>query len=192
MDSVLFVAFWLFVLTHIDTLVVLTAFCADTEYRTGEVVVGHYLGFSGGLLVAVIAAVVAAELLQRWTFLLGVVPLGLGLWQLSRGKPTTEESESPTPSTTGNRVGVVTAAGIGLSGENIAAFVPFFVDLSTVELSVVVFGYLIGAAVVFLAALVLSRSRVVSELPDWTDHLLVPLVLVFLGTYVLVTGWAVI
>lgn len=192
MESVLFVAFWLFVLTHIDTLVVLTAFCLDGDYRTGELVIGHYLGFSGGLGVAVVAAVVAAEFLQRWTFLLGAVPLGLGLWQLLGGKPASEVAESPTPSTPRSRIGVVTATGIGLSGENIAAFVPFFVDLSTLELSVVVLLYLIGAAVVFLAALLLSRSAVVGKLPVWANRWLVPLILVLLGTYVLVTGWAVV
>ena len=192
MDSVLFVAFWLFIITHIDTLVVLTAFCADADYRTGEVVVGHYLGFTGGLLGAVGAAIIAAELLQQWTFMLGVVPLALGLWQLLPEKPVADDGKSPAPSTTRSRVVVVAVAGIGLSGENIAVFVPFFVDLSTLELAVVIVGYLVGAAVVFLAALLLSRSTVVNTLPGWTDRWLVPLVLVILGTYVLVTGWAVV
>lgn len=191
MEPFLIVAVWLFVVTHLDTLLVIGAFCADNDYRTREVFVGHYLGFSGGLAAAIGGALLAAELLRGWTFLLGIVPLGLGVWGLLRQPPETTVEESPVVPNSLGRIGIVTVAGLGLSGENIAIFVPFFAELSSSELTLVVSVYLVGAGVLFLAAYSVV-SRVVDDgIPDWLDRWLVPTVLVLIGGYVLVTGWLV-
>lgn len=180
---------WLFAVTHLDTLLVIGAFCADNDYRHHEVLLGHYVGFSVGLATAVVGAIVAAELFQEWTFLLGVVPLCLGLWGLLRRPPETTIEGSPVVPNSLGRVGVVTAAGIGLSGENIAIFVPFFVDLSLSELTLVILVYLVGAGLVFLTALLVVTRLAVDGIPDWLDRWLVPSVLVVVGGYVVVTGW---
>jgi len=190
-EPFLIVAVWLFAVTHLDTLLVVGAFCADNDYRLREVLVGHYLGFSAGLGAAVGGAVLAAELLQGWTFLLGVVPLGLGLWGLLRQPPETTVAESPVVPTALGRIGIVTVTGLGLSGENIAVFVPFFVELSRSELALVVAVYLIGAGVLFLVAYAIVSRVAVDGIPDWLDRWLVPTVLVLIGGYVLVTGWLV-
>ena len=99
---------WLFAVTHLDTLLVIDAFCADNDYRLWEVLVGHYVGFCVGLAAAVIGAILAAELLQEWTFLLGVVPLSLGLWGLLRQPPETTVEESPIVPNPLGRISVVT------------------------------------------------------------------------------------
>ncbi|MDQ2051905.1 cadmium resistance transporter [Natronolimnohabitans sp. A-GB9] len=179
-------------MTHLDTLIVISAFCADNDYRIWEVFVGHYVGFCIGLIAAVIGAIVAAELLEEWTFLLGVVPLSIGLWGLLRRPPEASIERTPAvPNSTG-RIGVVTVAGIGLSGENLAVFIPFFADLSTTELTLIVCVYLIGAGIVFLAALSIVYHVAVDGISDRLDRWLVPTVLVFVGGYVVVTGLVVV
>lgn len=192
MEAVLLVATWLFVVTHVDTLIVLVAFCADEDYHVGEVLLGHYLGFSAGLAGAVIATAIAAGFFQTWTFLLGIVPLSMGLWGLVRQYPETdivEEEVIPGPA---GRVSVVTATGIGLSGENLAVFIPFFVGLPTSTLVLVLVLYLIAAGVVFLVAFLFARRSTAVGAPDWVNRWLVPCVLVAVGLYVLVTGWVVV
>jgi len=190
-ETILFVGLWLFAVTHLDTLVVISAFCADNDYRLWEVLVGHYIGFCVGLVAAVIGTFLAAELLEEWTFLLGVVPLGMGLWGIFRGPPETSlEGSAVVPDAFG-RVGVVSAAGIGLSGENIAVFIPFFAELTSPELTIILAIYLLGAGVVFLAAFLIVSRVVVNGIPDWLDRWLVPTVLVLVGGYVIVTGWTV-
>lgn len=192
MEKILLLGIWLFGVTHLDTLIVISAFCADNDYRIWEVFVGHYVGFCIGLIAAVIGAIVAAELLEEWTFLLGVVPLSIGLWGLLRRPPEASIERTPAvPNSTG-RIGVVTVAGIGLSGENLAVFIPFFADLSTTELTLIVCVYLIGAGIVFLAALSIVYHVAVDGISDRLDRWLVPTVLVFVGGYVVVTGLVVV
>ncbi len=181
-------AIWLFVITHLDTLAVLTAFCADDAYRLREILLGHAVGFTLGLVGAVFFTFLAEAFLYEWTFLLGLVPLGIGVWGLFRRR-----SES-TPridghSTSLGRIGVVVGVGIGLSGENIAIFVPFFISLTSLELAVVIAVYFIGAALVFLAAFVFALWAVDFDAPTWLDQLLVPTILIVVGMYVLTTGW---
>ncbi len=189
METILLVGVWLFAVTHLDTLLVIGVFCADNDYRLWEVLVGHYVGFCVGLVAAVVGAILAAELLQEWTFLLGVVPLSLGLWGLLHQPPETTVEESLIVPNSLGRIGVVTVAGLGLSGENIAVFVPFFVDLSPSELTLIIIVYLIGAGVVFLVAFVIVSRVATDGIPDWLDRWLVPTVLVLVGGYVVVAGW---
>lgn len=188
METVLVLAVWLFAVTNIDALVVIGAFCADNDYRHWEVLVGHYVSFCLGLAAAVVGTVVAVDLLQEWTFLLGVVPLGLGVWGLVRQPPETTIAEVPAVPNTLGRIGVVTSTGIGISGENIAVYVPFFADLSSGELTFVLGTYLLGTGLVFLAAFLFVSRFAAAGIPDRVDRWLVPSVLVVIGVYVLVTG----
>ncbi len=188
MNTLLVVAGWLFVATNLDTLVVISAFCTDNDYRIWEVFVGHYVSFCLGLTAAVGGAVLAAELFEDWTFLLGLVPLTLGLWGLFGRPPEATIEDSPVVPNTAGRIGVVAVTGIGLSGENIAVYIPFFADLSSHELAVVVGLYLIGAAVVFLVGLLAVYRLATAGISERLDRWLVPSVLVVIGLYVIVTG----
>lgn len=188
METILFLGLWLFAVTHLDTLLVIGAFCADNDYRPWEVFVGHYVGFCIGLAGAVIGAVLAAEFLQGWTFLLGFVPLSLGVWGLIQRPPEQVVEASPTVPNSFGRMGVVTIAALGLSGENIAVFVPFFAELSGSHLLVIISVYLIGAVAVYLAAFVVVSRVAAGGIPDWLDRWLVPAVLVIVGMYVVGAG----
>ncbi len=188
MATVVLLGVWLFVLTNIDTLIIVSAFCADNDYPIWEVFVGHYLGFTIGLIAAVAGSVLAAELLKAWSFLLGTVPLAIGLRGLFVRPPETSIEESTVlPNSTG-RISVVTVAGIGLSGENLAVYIPFFIELSTTELLVMIGVYLAAAGILFLVALVAVYHVAVDGISDRLDRWLVPTVLVVVGGYVVLAG----
>lgn len=188
MESVLLLGAGLFLVTHLDTFLVISAFCADSDYRPWEVFVGHYVGFCIGLAGAIIGAVVATELFQEWTFLLGVLPFSMGLWGLLRRPPESVVEEPPALPNAADRIRVVTVTGVGFSGENIALFIPFFADLTPRALLLVVGLYLVGAVIVFLAASFAVRYVTGDTIPDRLDRWLVPTVLLIFGGYVLATG----
>lgn len=189
MDVLLALSLWFFAVTHVDTLVVLVAFCTDEGYHTSEVFVGHYLGFGLGLAVALVGTALAAETLQESAFLLGTVPLALGVWGMFRRRPSNPSRARTVPARRFGRVGIITMAGVGLSGENVAVFVPFFATLSPTELLVVCVVYLVAAGVTFVAAFVVARRTVAAGLPDWVDRWAVPASLTLIGLYVLSAGW---
>ena len=229
MESFLTVAIGLFVLTNLDILLVTIAFRLDDAYATIEILIGYTVGVVVGLAAAVVGGALAAELLRGGAFLLGVVPLGLGIWGLVRRRPETgapsapgdfgasvgpgepdepdepdeldEPDEPDEPgepsSTTGTsrqpsrrgRIGVVSVTALGLNGENLAVYVPFFAGLAPIERLVVVAVYLLAAAVLFLVALGGAHLAGDTDHPTWIDRWIVPTVLVFVGGYVLVSGW---
>ncbi len=192
MESILAVAVGLFVLTNLDTLLVTIAFCLDDTYATIDVLTGYTVGVVVGLVGAVTGGLLAAELLQDGAFLLGVVPLGIGLWGLTRRRPKASTPASTTGRTRLNRrgrIGVVSVTAIGLNGENLAVYVPFFAGLNPTERLVVVAVYLLAAAILFLVALGGARLAGDTDHPAWIDRWIVPTVLVFVGGYVLVSGW---
>lgn len=188
MQSLLVVASGLFIATHIDTLVVISAFCADNDYRIWEVFVGHLVGFSVGLAAAVVGSIVAAAYLESWTFLLGLLPFSLGLWGIIRKPPEEVVAETAVVPNPIGRIGVVTVMGIGLSGENIAVFIPFFATLESAELLLVAVLYLLGAGGVFVLALGVVHYVASDGISDRLDRWLVPTVLMAIGAYVFLTG----
>lgn len=191
MESVIVVATGLFIATNIDTLLVLIAFCLDEDYAIFEVLIGHYAGFLVGIVAALGATFIATGLLQRGTFLLGIVPISMGLWGFFRREPDPAEDDLQViPGPTG-RVSVVTATAIGLNGENLAVYIPFFVGLSIDQLLFVVIFYVVAAGALFVGALTLARLTGGLWHPPWIDRWLVPTVLIVVGSYVLVSGWLV-
>lgn len=189
MEGLLVLSLWFFAITHLDTLVLLLAFCTDERYQVAEIAIGHYLGFSIGLAGALVGSFAAAELLQDFSFLLGFVPLALGVWGILRRGTSNDHYTRIVPSGRLGRIGVVTAAGVGLSGENIAVFVPFFATLSTAELLAVTSLYLIAAGVVFVLALLVSRRPAAANLPGWVEEWAAPGSIILVGLYVLSAGW---
>ena len=188
-NAIVVVALGLFVVANIDTLVVLMAFFRDEQYNVPEIAVGHFFGFGVGLLGALIATVLAEITFYEFAFLLGVVPLGLGILGFFRQSEDSAVADPTALPGQVSRAGIVTMAGIGLSGENIALFVPFFITLTTFELTVVILLYLFAAGVTLLVAFFSVRQFIPVSLPAWIDDRFVPLLLIVVGVYVLTTGW---
>ena len=189
MHSPLVVAAWAFALTNVDTLAVLVAFCADDDYRLREVLVGHFLGFAVGLAAALAVVLAAAEFLQGWVFLLGIVPLALGAWGLLQQQPDVGPSKPVVASSPAGRIEVVTTAFVGLAGENLAVYIPLFSTFSPEELTATVLLYVLAAVVWFLLAVVLARRLRAAGPPAWLDRWFVPTTLILVGAYVLLAGW---
>ncbi|MFI5259186.1 MAG: cadmium resistance transporter [Candidatus Limnocylindrales bacterium] len=151
-----------YVATNIDNFLVLLAFFAHSGYTDAETVLGQFLGI--GLLVAasLLGARAALLLPTPAVGLLGLVPLGLGLRRLlatAHGEPA---SSPPDRRPHVGRTLIVAGAAIGNGGDNVAAYVPFFALLTSVELvgSLAAFAILTGLwCVVARAAVAHPASR---------------------------------
>jgi len=187
-EALLLVALWLFVITHIDTFVMLVVFCADKQYRVLEVLGGHILGFSAGILSGVAGAALAVELLSGRIALLGLIPLSMGIWGLIRRSPETELGDSQLVSEPTGNFGVVAVAAVGLGVDNVAVYIPFFVGLTRLELGLVVALYTVSAGVLFVLAAGVARRTSAVGIPSWVDRWLVPTVLILVGISVLFSG----
>lgn len=188
MDSFLLVVIGLFVVTNLDALIVIGAFCADNDYRIWEVFIGHYVSFCIGLSLAVLGALVATELFEEWMYLIGILPLSVGIWGLLDRPPEDVVEDAPAIPNVIGRIGVVMIAGLGISGENIAVYIPLLTGLSTAELLLIIGIYLVGAGLVFLFAYLIVHRVVTDGISERLDRWLVPTVLVIVGGYVLAMG----
>jgi cadmium resistance protein CadD (predicted permease) len=125
---------------------VLLAFFTDHAYTDAEIFGGQYVGI--GLLVAIslLGSRAAILLPDPVVGLLGLAPLGLGLRRLAAGGDRTPAVGPTDPRPRAAHTLVVAAASIANGSDNVAAYVPFFVSLTGVELatSLAVFTILTG------------------------------------------------
>lgn len=102
------VAAGLFVATNVDTILVVAAFCLDADYAASEVLVGHYAGVAVALTGALLGAFVATATVRSWVFLLGVIPIAIGVWGLIRRNPDPQGDELQVLPGPVGRISVVT------------------------------------------------------------------------------------
>ena len=182
------VAAGLFVATNVDTLLVVAAFCLDADYAAIEVLIGHYAGVVVALAGAVIGAFVVTATVRSWVFLLGVIPIAIGVWGLIRRNPDPQGDELQVVPGAAGRIGVVTTTAVGLNGDNTVLYISFFVTLRPEQVVLTVVGYLVAAGVLF--AIALGMARVADDFgpPPWVNTWFVPVMLIVVGAYVLVSG----
>ena len=187
-------AIGLFIATNIDDIIVLSLFFARGAGRSGttaKIIAGQYLGFGAILATAVIVALGARSFLpESFITYFGLIPLALGLraaWQSWRGKDDDDEEQ-----VTGKPISVMTVAAVTFAngGDNIGVYVPIFVTVGAVGIIAYsgVF-LLLVAGLVLVARYVATRKPIAATLERW-EHVLFPLVLISLGTFILVEGGA--
>ena len=184
----------LFAITNIDDLLVLSLFFAQGAGQHGSaarIVAGQYLGFGAILAVAIAAAFGATFLPASVIPYLGLLPLALGIraaWRVWRDHQRGDGGEQAPSRPGGPRSLEVAAVTFGNGGDNIGVYVPVFATAGGMSVYAVVFLILVGvwcAAGRFLA----TRPVIARALSRW-GHILLPLVLIAIGSLILVQGGA--
>lgn len=187
-------AIGLFIATNIDDIIVLSLFFARGAGRSGttaKIIAGQYLGFGAILATAVIVALGARSFLpESFIPYFGLIPLALGLraaWQSWRGKDDDDDEQ-----VTGKPISVMTVAAVTFAngGDNIGVYVPIFVTVGT--MGIIAYSgvfLLLVVGLVLVARYVATRKSIAAILERW-EHVLFPLVLISLGTFILVEGGA--
>lgn len=177
-----------FVGTNVDDIVLLSVLFADPNLRPRSIVAGQFLGMGVLVVVSVAAASLAVAVPPRWTSLLGVVPLLLGISKgvdalRSRG---TDDDDPATPDelARGSQVLAVVGITVANGGDNLGVYIPLFAaERRAIVVYAAVFAILTAAWCVLGFKLVNNRAFG-SKLRRY-GHVVLPIVLVLLGIHIL-------
>ncbi|HMD91945.1 MAG TPA: cadmium resistance transporter [Trebonia sp.] len=177
----------LFAGTNIDDMIVLTVLSASSRAtgRPGrwEIWAGQYAGIA--ILVAVsLAASRGLDLIpQGWLWLLGLIPLSLGIYRLAaaiRARRRGERPPAPAPGGLPGVAGLTVANG----GDNVAAYTPVFATISAAATAVTIAVFAACVAVWCLTgAWLVSHHRVTEALQRY-GHWIIPVVYILIGLYI--------
>lgn len=170
--------------TTIDDLVILSALFvarrATGRPRVTAIMGGQYVGFVAILACALLAAAGLAVIPQRWIGLLGLVPVGFGLWSLWRLRGTDGQS-GPVLAVTGTRIAALTFAN---GADNISVFTPLFRTLGWGGSLVAVGEFLVLIAVWCGAGALLGGHAAMVGGLSRVGHWLVPVVFIAVGAVI--------
>jgi cadmium resistance protein CadD (predicted permease) len=176
----------LFAGTNVDDLIVLAVLSASSRAtgRPGrwQIWAGQYIGIAVLLAVSLAAGRGLDLIPHDWLWLLGLLPLGLGLGKLSAALRARRRGERPAAAVPGGLPGVASLT-ISNGGDNIAAYAPVFAAGATsAAVTIVVFA--VGVAVWCLAGWWLVSHHRVAEIVRERGHWIVPAVYVLVAVYI--------
>jgi cadmium resistance protein CadD (predicted permease) len=128
-------AFFVFVATDIDDLLILTVFFADARLAPRAIVGGQFAGIAVLVVVSVLAALLAIGIPAAWVALLGLVPLGMGLFSLKKlWSKADDDDEADDARQAEQRAEhklhsqwlAVAAVTIANGGDNLGVYIPLF------------------------------------------------------------------
>jgi cadmium resistance protein CadD (predicted permease) len=177
----------LFAGTNIDDMIVLAVLSASWRAtgrpRRWEIWAGQYLGIAFLVGVSFAASRGLDRIPQGWLWLLGFIPLGLGLYKLAAAILARRRGERPPAPAPGGLPGVA-ALTVANGGDNVAAYTPVFATISTAAAAVTIAVFAAGVAVWCLAgSWLVSHHRVTEALQRW-GHWIIPVIYILIGLYI--------
>ena len=187
-------AIGLFAATNIDDIVVLTVlFLASRrgKPRPWQIVAGQYLGFITLVVISVIAALGLTIVPDEWVGLLGLIPLGIGIFTLVRGLRRNGDDDDDEKVTA---VGLWGVAGITIANgaDNISLYTPIFRTSTPGDVAIMIVVFLILVAVWCAAGRLIGTRKAVTEGLERVEHWLVPVVFIGLGLFILIESGVII
>ena len=185
--AVVLTAAVLFAATNVDDVVVLTVLSISSRAtgrpRPWHIWAGQYAGFAVLIGLSLAAAVGLALVPLHWLWLLGLVPLGLGLGKLAAAIRTHRAGQQPSPAAVTGLTGVVGLT-IANGGDNLSAYIPVFRASSAGEIAVIIVVFTAGVGVVCLASFLIAAHRAVIEVVQRWGQWVVPVVFILIGFYI--------
>jgi cadmium resistance protein CadD (predicted permease) len=177
----------LFAGTNIDDMVVLAVLNvsarADGRPKPWQIWAGQYAGIAVLVALSLLAALGLTLVPDGWLWLLGLVPLLLGVRKLviairaaRRGKPAS----------TAVATGLVGVIGLTIAngGDVVVAYTPVFRAISGHDTAVTLAVFAVGVAVWCLAGSWLVSHRTITEVISRWGHWIVPAVFILIGLYI--------
>jgi cadmium resistance protein CadD (predicted permease) len=125
-----------FAATNVDGFLLLCALFASPRLKGRAIVAGQALGMAVLIGVSVLAALASVTVPARWTALLGLIPMALGIWALvvliRGGLPASGDvervwtEEQGLERRTGSQILAVAGLTLASGGDNLAAYIPLF------------------------------------------------------------------
>jgi cadmium resistance protein CadD (predicted permease) len=187
-------AILVFAVTDIDDLVLLAAFFGDRHLRQSAIVMGQFAGIALLTAASALAAWAAIAIPPGWISLLGVLPLGLGLFKLRElWRHRTADDDDAAEALQAERrlegklhsqILGVAAVTVANGADNLSVYIPLFAaNFAALPLFVLVFAVMTAIWCVLGYALV--RNPAGAAVMNRWGHILLPVVLVALGLHIL-------
>ena len=177
----------LFVGTNIDDMMVLAVLSASSRAtgrpRRWEIWAGQYLGIAILVGVSFAASRGLDRIPQGWLWLLGLIPLSLGIYKLAAAIHAHRRGERPPAPAPGGLPGV-TGLIVANGGDNVAAYAPVFAAIGAAATAVTIAVFAVGVAIWCLAgSWLVSHHRVTQTLERW-GHWIIPVIYILIGLYI--------
>lgn len=185
-------AIGLFAGTNVDDIVILTVLfleCrASGQPKVWQIWAGQYLGISALVLASGVAALGLTIVPDPWVGLLGVVPIGLGLWGLGKAFGAHDEREQGAARAPAVQSGVLSVAALTIANgaDNLAVYTPMFRALDLAQSLVTVVVFAVMSALWCLAGSWLGSHKQVIALVERAGHWLVPALFILIGALIVI------
>lgn len=177
----------LFAGTNVDDIVVLTVLSISSRAagrpRPWHIWVGQYAGFTALVAVSLAAAAGLAQVPEHRLWVLGLLPLGLGLGKLVSAVRAHRSGRYASPAVVTGLAGVIGVT-IANGGDNVSAYIPVFRTSSATAITVIVAVFMAGVAVSCLASSRLAAHRAVTYAVQRWGRWAVPVVFILIGCYI--------
>jgi cadmium resistance protein CadD (predicted permease) len=177
----------LFAVTNADDIIVLTTLNASSRVaglpRGWHIWAGQYTGFTILIATSLAAAAGLTQVPTQWLWLLGLLPLGLGLAKLVAAIRAHRAGDSVSPVMKTGLIGV-TGLTIANGSDNVSVYIPVFRTSSLGGIVLIIAVFIAGTALYCLAGSRFAARRSVTELIERWGQWIVPAVFVLIGLYV--------
>jgi cadmium resistance protein CadD (predicted permease) len=176
----------LFAGTNVDDIVVLTLLNASSRAagrpRRWHIWAGQYAGFTVLVAASLAAAAGLALVPEHWLWVLGLLPLGLGLGKLVTAVRAHRSGRDASPAVVTGLTGVIGLT-IANGGDNVSAYIPVF-RTSSAAITVIIAVFTAGVAVYCLASSRFAGHRAVTDAVQRWGQWAVPVVFILIGCYI--------
>src|SRR5437016_4902961 len=176
----------LFAATNVDDFVVLTVLSisshASGQPRHWHIWAGQYAGFAVLIAVSLAAAAGLALVPLHWLWLLGLLPLGLGLAKLVTAIRAHRSGERASPAAATGLAGVI-ALTVANGGDNLSAYIPVFRTSSAAAIAIIIAVFMAGIGVYCLASIRMAGHRKVIQAIQRWGQWVIPVVFILIGCY---------
>jgi len=185
--AVVLTAAVLFAATNVDDIVVLTVLSissrATGQPRPWQIWAGQYAGFTVLIGASLAAAAGLALVPLHWLWLLGLVPLGLGLYKLAAAIRAHRSGQQASPAAVTGLAGVIGLT-VANGGDNLSVYIPVFRTSSAAEIAVIITVFLAAVGLYCPASIRLAGHRAVIQAVQRWGEWVVPFVFILIGFYI--------
>jgi cadmium resistance protein CadD (predicted permease) len=177
----------LFAVTNADDIVVLTVLNMTSRVggrpRGWQIWAGQYAGFTILIAASLAAAGGLTLLSDRWLWVLGLLPAGLGVYKLAAVLLARRANEPVSPAVVTGLGGVILMTIVD-GGDNVSVYTPFFRTSSLAGILLTVAVFMAGTALYCLAGSRFAAHRGVNRYIERWGQWIIPVVFILIGVYI--------
>ncbi len=190
-----FTAVAMFIATNLDDIFVLMVFFSNKEFTAKQIVLGQYIGVIALIAISALSYFLQLVIPLSWIGLLGILPILIGLKKLKELKDkkeisanynVNEENKSFFSKFKSSKSLLVALVSFINGGDNIGVYIPLFASISLSQMFIVISIFLIMISIWCYISFNLVENPILGNKIKKYGHIILPFVLIFLGTIILV------